>query len=232
VDSVIRLTVRSCGGGVVRRIRRQAARLGVLLRPERELWRQGFERVAGVDEVGVGPLAGPVVAAAVVFPCGASIRGVDDSKKLAGAARARLAEEIRAQALAVSVGIVEVADIDRLNIYHAALEAMRRAVVGLEVVPDHLLVDARRVPGTTVPQLALVRGDARSFSIAAASIVAKVARDAMMIELDKLYPTYGFATHKGYGTRAHRDALERSGPCPAHRRSFAPVRQPVLPGLA
>jgi len=216
----------------MRRVRRQAARLGVLLRPERELWTQGFERIAGVDEVGVGPLAGPVVAGAVVFPRDARIRGVDDSKKLSSAARARLAEEIRARALAVSVGVVEVADIDRLNIYHAALEAMRRAVIGLGAVPDHLLVDARRVPGVTLPQLALVKGDARSFSIAAASIVAKVARDAMMVELDAIYPQYGFADHKGYGTRVHLDALERYGPCPAHRRSYAPVRQPVLPGLA
>lgn len=216
----------------MRSIRRQAARLGVLLRPERELWKQGFERIAGVDEVGVGPLAGPVVAGAVVFPCDARIRGVDDSKKLSSAARARLAEEIRARALAVSVGVVEVADIDRLNIYHAALEAMRRAVIGLGAVPDHLLVDARRVPGVRLPQLALVKGDARSFSIAAASIVAKVARDAMMVELDAIYPQYGFADHKGYGTRVHLDALERYGPCPAHRRSYAPVRQPVLPGLA
>ena len=216
----------------MRSIRRQAARLGVLLRPERELWTQGFERIAGVDEVGVGPLAGPVVAGAVVFPCDARIRGVDDSKKLSSAARARLAEEIRARALAVSVGVVEVADIDRLNIYHAALEAMRRAVIGLGAVPDHLLVDARRVPGVRLPQLALVKGDARSFSIAAASIVAKVARDAMMVELDAIYPQYGFADHKGYGTRVHLDALERYGPCPAHRRSYAPVRQPVLPGLA
>jgi len=216
----------------MRSIRRQAARLGVLLRPERELWKQGFERIAGVDEVGVGPLAGPVVAGAVVFPCDARIRGVDDSKKLSSAARARLAEEIRARALAVSVGVVEVADIDRLNIYHAALEAMRRAVIGLGAVPDHLLVDARRVPGVRLPQLALVKGDARSFSIAAASIVAKVARDAMMVELDAIYPQYGFADHKGYGTRVHLDALQRYGPCPAHRRSYAPVRQPVLPGLA
>lgn len=216
----------------MRRVRRQAARLGVLLRPERELWKQGFERIAGVDEVGVGPLAGPVVAGAVVFPCDARIRGVDDSKRLSRAARARLAEEIRLRALAVSVGVVEVADIDRLNIYHAALEAMRRAVIGLGAVPDHLLVDARRIPGITLPQLALVKGDARSFSIAAASIVAKVARDAMMVELDAIYPQYGFATHKGYGTRVHLEALERYGPCPAHRRSYAPVCQPVLPGLA
>jgi len=218
-------------GGVGLRVRRQAARLGVLLRPERELWGRGFARVAGVDEVGVGPLAGPVVAAAVICGPDMRIRGVDDSKKLTAAARRGLAEEIRAQALAVSVGVASVEEIDRLNIYRAALEAMRRAVVGLAPAPDHLLVDARQVPGVTLPQLALVKGDARSFSIAAASIVAKVARDAMMVELDALYPDYGFGTHMGYGTRAHLEALRRCGPCAVHRRSFAPVLQPTLPGL-
>lgn len=217
-------------GGV--RQRRQAARLGVLLRPERELWRQGYQRIAGVDEVGVGPLAGPVVAAAVVFPTDVRIRGVDDSKKLPAAVRERLAAEIRSAAIAVGVGIVAVEDVDRLNVYQAALEAMRRAVCALSVVPDHLLVDARRVPGIDAPQLPLIKGDARSFSIAAASIVAKVTRDALMTELDARYPEYGFAAHMGYGTRAHLDAIERHGPCPAHRRSFAPVGQPMLPGIA
>ncbi|MBI4519016.1 MAG: ribonuclease HII [Deltaproteobacteria bacterium] len=214
-----------------KRQRRKAARLGVLLRPERELWRLGYRLVAGVDEVGVGPLAGPVVAAAVVFPPEVSIPGVDDSKKLTPAARERLAEAIRAQALSIGVGVVGVADIDRLNIYHAALEAMRRAVLELTLVPAHLLVDARHVPGLDIPQLALVKGDARSFSIAAASIVAKVARDRMMVALDEQYPVYGFASHMGYGTRTHREAIVRYGPCPAHRRSFAPVSQLPLPGL-
>ena len=219
------------GSGPAERRRRQAGRLGVLLRPERQLWKQGYHCVAGVDEAGVGPLAGPVVAAAVIFPPDAGIRGVDDSKKLTAATRVRLAEEIRAAALAVGVGVVPVEDIDRINIYHASLEAMRRAVAALAVAPEYLLVDARRVPGLDVPQLSLVKGDARSFSIAAASIVAKVTRDAMMAELDVLYPQYGFRLHRGYGTAAHLDALQRYGPCPAHRRSFGPVRQPTLPGF-
>jgi ribonuclease HII len=140
-------------------------------------------------------------------------------------------EAIYAQASAVGIGVVSVEDIDRLNIYHAALEAMRRAILALSVEPEYLLVDARRVPGIDVPQLPLVKGDARSFSIAAASIVAKVARDRMMVELDADYPHYGFAVNMGYGTKAHLDAIERCGPCPVHRRSFAPVRQPRLPGL-
>jgi len=216
-------------GGVRRR--RQAARLGVLLRPERQLWRQGYRCVAGVDEVGVGPLAGPVVAAAVVFPPEVRIIGVDDSKKVPAATRVRLAAEIQARA-AVGIGVVAVEDIDRLNIYRAALEAMRRAVDALPSVPDYLLVDARTVPGVVVPQLAIVKGDARSFSIAAASIVAKVTRDALMNELGGRYPEYGFAEHMGYGTPAHLEAIRRFGPCPAHRRSFAPVRQPTLPGIA
>jgi ribonuclease HII len=205
--------------------------MGVLLRPERELWQRGYQRVAGVDEVGVGPLAGPVVAAAVVFPATARIRGVDDSKIVRRAAREQLVEAIYAQASAVGIGVVSVEDIDRLNIYHAALEAMRLAILALSVEPEYLLVDARRVPGIDVPQLPLVKGDARSFSIAAASIVAKVARDRMMVELDASYPHYGFAANMGYGTKAHLDAIERCGPCPVHRRSFAPVRQPRLPGL-
>ena len=217
------------GGG--RRERRQAARLGVLLRVERELWAAGLTSVAGVDEAGVGPLAGPVVAAAVVFPPNAALRGVDDSKRLTPTRRTALEAEIRALALGVGVGIVDVADIDRLNIYHAALDAMRRAVLALPLSPDHVVVDARRIPDITPPQTALVHGDARSFSIAAASIVAKVTRDRLMHDLDARYPEYGFRDHMGYGTPQHLAAISRHGPCPAHRRSFAPVRELRLPGM-
>jgi len=213
------------------RERRQAARLGVLLRVERDLWEAGVTRVAGVDEAGVGPLAGPVVAAAVVFAPGAALRGVDDSKRLTPTRRTALEAEIRALALGVGVGIVDVSDIDRLNIYRAALEAMRRAVLALPVSPDHVLVDARRIPDITAPQTALVHGDARSFSIAAASIVAKVTRDRLMHDLDARYPEYGFRAHMGYGTPQHLAAIDRHGPCPAHRRSFAPVRELRLPGM-
>lgn len=216
---------------VGKRQRRQAARMGVLLRIERGLWGKGLVHLAGVDEVGVGPLAGPVLAAAVILPQSVKLRGVDDSKKLTAALREELAEKIRACALGVGVGIVEVDDIDRLNIYRAALEAMRRAVIALPITPDHVLVDARRIPHITHPQTALIDGDARSYSVAAASIVAKVARDRLMCDLDMLYPQYGFRRHMGYATAEHLAALERYGPSPVHRRSFAPVRELRLPGI-
>ena len=216
---------------VGRRQRRQAARLGVLLRPERSLWRLGLTRVAGVDEVGVGPLAGPVVAAAVIVPVEVNLRGVDDSKKLTRALREELATKITACALGVGVGIVDVEDIDRLNIYRAALEAMRRAVVALGSEPEHVVVDARRIPGIGIPQTALIGGDSRSYSVAAASIVAKVTRDRLMRDLGFQYPQYGFGEHMGYGTARHLAAIARYGPCPIHRHSFAPVRELRLPGL-
>src|SRR5579862_985313 len=203
--------------------------MGILLRVERELWRAGMVNVAGVDEVGVGPLAGPVVAAAVIVPEDMRLRGVDDSKTLAPARREALAAEIAVRARGIGVGVVEVADIDRLNIYRAALEAMRRAVLALPFSPDHLVVDARRIPNLDVPQTALIRGDARSFSVAAASIIAKVRRDQMMRELDVVYPHYGFRDNMGYGTAAHLAAIDLHGPSPVHRRSFAPVRELRLP---
>ncbi|HSQ00328.1 MAG TPA: ribonuclease HII [Candidatus Dormibacteraeota bacterium] len=210
---------------------RQAARRRVLLRHERALWTQGLMHVAGVDEVGVGPLAGPLVAAAVILPHECEVRGIDDSKKLTAARREALRAEIEACAVAVGIGVVEVRDVERLNTYWASIEAMRRAVAALAVPPQQVLVDARHIPGLAMPQLALVKGDARSYSIAAASIVAKVVRDAMMTQLDGCYPAYGFARHMGYGTAEHLAALERHGPCPAHRRSFLPVAQARLPGL-
>jgi ribonuclease HII len=214
-----------------KRVRRRAARMGVLLRVERALWRAGFGRIAGVDEVGVGPLAGPVVAAAVILPSDARLREIDDSKKLNGNLREEVAQAIRACALAVGVGIVEVEDIDRLNIYRASLEAMRRAVTALPVLPDHIVVDARSIPGIDIPQMALVKGDSRCYSVAAASIVAKVTRDRMMREIAAAYPQYGFDEHMGYATAQHLDAIRRYGPSRIHRRSFAPVRELRLPGF-
>lgn len=205
--------------------------MGVLLKVERELWAAGCVRVAGCDEVGVGPLAGPVVAAAVIVTPQMRIRGIDDSKKLSAARREELALRIREDAVGVGVGIVDVADVDRLNVYHAALEAMRRAVLALPDLPDHVVVDARTIPGVAVPQTPLVGGDGRSYSVAAASIVAKVTRDRLMYELHARYPDYGFDHNMGYGTAEHLAAIERHGPCPIHRRSFAPVRQMRLPGL-
>src|SRR5688572_11029726 len=165
---------------------------------ERVLWKSGIRDIAGVDEAGVAPLAGPVVAAAVMFPPDTYVDGVDDSKKLDAPTRERLAVEIRAKASGVAVGIATVQEIDAINIYHAGLLAMRRAVEGLPRPPQHLLVDARTVPGVSVPQNAFNKGDGINFTIAAASIIAKTSRDAMLEALDREYPGYGFAAHKGY----------------------------------
>jgi ribonuclease HII len=192
------------------------------------LARRGARWIAGVDEVGVGPLAGPVVACAVVFAERPWLPGLDDSKQLTRAQRERLDAEIRKQAHAIGVAEVWPDEIDRLNVYRAALEAMRRAVLALGLAPDHLLVDARTVPGVGASQTPLVGGDARDGSIAAASIVAKVHRDALMVRLDAAHPGYGFARHKGYGTLDHLAALRRLGPTPLHRRSFTPVAQLAL----
>jgi ribonuclease HII len=205
--------------------REERARIGNLLNFERVLWKAGIERIAGVDEVGVGPLAGPVAAAAVVFAPDVHIDGVDDSKRVDPDKRRELAEEIRANALCVAVGMAEVEEIDRLNVYHAGLLAMRRAIEGLPSPPQHVLTDARTIPGIDVPQNSFTKGDGMNFSIAAASIVAKVHRDALMEEMDAVYPGYGFARHKGYGTPEHQEALRRLGPCPIHRRSFTLVRE-------
>lgn len=195
-------------------------RLGKMQRAERRLWLRGFCRVAGVDEAGLGPLAGPVVAAAVVFPPGAIIEGVDDSKRLNGGRRKELAAAIRERAAAVGVGRAEVAEIDSINVYHAGLLAMRRAVESLGCLPDFLLTDARSIPGLAIPQRAFVRADRCIFSVAAASIIAKTCRDGIMEELDRFYPEYGFSRHKGYPTPEHRRALRLHGASPAHRRSF------------
>lgn len=210
---------------------RQAARRRTLLRFERALWARGVTHIAGVDEVGVGPLAGPLIAAAVILPQEVGLRGVDDSKKLTRAARERMSEQIKACAIAVGVGVVSAEEVDRLNTFWASIEAMRRAISALPIPAQHLLIDARRIPDLNLPQDALIKGDGRSYSIAAASIVAKVERDGVMTGLDQDFPQYGFANHMGYGTREHLDALARYGPCPVHRRSFIPVCQARLPGF-
>ena len=191
------------------------------------LGRVGLKHVAGADEVGMGPLAGPVIAAAVVMPPGSYVDGVADSKVLTAATRERLAEEIHRRALTVGIGVVEPEEIDRLNIYQAGLCALRRAVDALAVVPEFVLVDGREIPGLAMPQSAYPKGDSFVCSIAAASIVAKVHRDGLMRDLDRLYPGYGFARHMGYSTRAHFAAIREYGPSPIHRRSFAPVRAAV-----
>ncbi len=193
-----------------------------LFRLRGELFRNGARFVAGVDEVGVGPLAGPVVAAAVILPRRVKLAGLNDSKQVRAAERERLAEEIREQAVASCVAEANVEEIDRINIYWAALLAMRRAVTGLSTTPDQVLVDARVIPDLALPQRALVHGDGRDGTIAAASILAKVYRDKLMGRLDESFPGYGFSQHMGYATAAHRDAIARRGPSPVHRRSFAP----------
>jgi ribonuclease HII len=196
-----------------------------MLRLERLLWDLGYTRVGGVDEVGLGPLAGPVVAAAVVFPAGCDELPVDDSKKLTAAKREALDISIREKAIAFGIGLVEVEELDAMGVHQAGLEAMRRAVVAVQPGPDYLLVDARTVPDVSMGQSSYVKADTFVHSVAAASIVAKVYRDKLMTNMEEAYPGYGFGRHMGYGTAAHMEALERLGPCEIHRRSFAPVRR-------
>ena len=205
--------------------RSEGQRLRNLLRYEVELWDAGHLHVAGVDEAGMAPLAGPVVAAAVILPRSYKLRGIDDSKVLDPETRERMALVLKRDAVAWAVGVAEVEEIDRINIYHAGLLAMRRALLGLASSPSFVLVDARRIPECPVPQRGIVHGDALSLTIAAASVIAKTTRDAHMAELDARFPGYGFAAHKGYPTPQHETALRALGACPIHRRSFAPVRQ-------
>ncbi len=197
---------------------------GDLWRHEQLAWQDGFVRVAGIDEVGRGPLAGPVLAACVVLPPGFALDGIRDSKTLSARQRERAEVRIRAEAVAIGLGSVEPETIDRINILQATHHAMRLAYAQLLPLPDFVLIDG--LPVRDFPcegRKALVQGDAHSVSIAAASIVAKVARDRLMCAYDSVYPEYGFSGHKGYGSAKHLDALREHGPCPIHRRSFAPV---------
>jgi len=200
-------------------------RLDAMLHFERVLWKAGISRIAGVDEVGIGPLAGPVVAAAVVFPPGVDIDGINDSKQLDAPTRERLDKEIRAKASGIGIGIVEIEEIDRINIYHAGIRAMQLAISGLPDPPQHVLVDSRAIPDLPLPQNSFDKGDGINFSIASASIVAKVYRDRVMTELDSIYPGYGFADHKGYATPVHQRAIQELGPCGIHRKSFDYIRE-------
>jgi ribonuclease HII len=196
----------------------------MLWRYERMASAMGYQVVAGVDEVGMGPLAGPVVGGAVVLPIGIRIPGLDDSKLLTAEQRERLDRAIRRRAMAVSVCAVDHAQVDSLGLLRARHLATAGAVAGLKVPAEYLLVDAWDVPDAMIAQMAVIRGDRICASIMAASIVAKVARDRAMVEYDKLYPGYGFAGHKGYATPAHRAAIRRLGPSPIHRTSWAPFR--------
>lgn len=209
--------------------RAEGQRLRKMLQFETELWTQGVVNVAGVDEAGMSPLAGPVHAGAVVLAPGTRIRYVDDSKKLDARQREELAIEIKETAVAWAVGTATPEEIDAINIYWAGLLAMRRAVEGLGIETGHLLLDARLLKELPTPQTRLYKGDARSLSIAAASILAKTSRDARMRAYDEEHPGYGFAKHKGYPVKEHVAALEKLGACPIHRRSFGPVR--VVLGL-
>ena len=209
-----------------RKNRAEGQRLHNLLRFEIDLWDQGVNLIAGVDEAGMAPLAGPVVACAVILPRNYKLKRLNDSKQILDiAVRDELARQIKADAVAWSAGIAEVEEIDTLNIYHAGLLAMRRAVEGLTSQPDFILVDARRIPHCSTPQRGIIKGDTLSASIAAASIIAKTTRDAIMTEFDSILPGYNFATHKGYPTPEHCRCLKELGATPIHRRSFARVRE-------
>lgn len=195
---------------------------------ERAARKLGFLRIAGLDEVGRGPMFGPVVAAAVILPKGFVLKGLNDSKQLSEKKRLAFDAEIRANAVAWSIAAVDVETIDRINIRQASLLAMRQAVERLALSPDYLLIDGVDMIDWPCPQQPVVQGDGTSLSIAAASVLAKVHRDAMLVELDAVFPGYGLARHKGYCVQEHLEALGRLGPTPMHRKSFAPVAQTVL----
>ena len=189
-------------------------------RLETELREAGYKAICGVDEAGRGPLSGPVVAAACILPAGCVIEGLNDSKKLTPKQRDRLFDTVREVAVAYSVGQASPEEIDELNILNATMLAMRRAIEGLPVKADFALIDGNCARGIELPHKTVISGDALSVSISAASILAKVTRDRICLQNDRDYPEYGFAKHKGYGTKDHMDALRRLGPCPLHRRSF------------
>jgi ribonuclease HII len=195
---------------------------------EKAATRYGFLRIAGCDEVGRGPMFGPVVAAAVILPLGCRISGLNDSKQLVENKRNELNVIIRARALAFAIAAIDVETIDRINIRKASLLAMRTAVGQLAMSPDYLLIDGCDTVDWPCPQESVIHGDARSYSIAAASVLAKVYRDRLLVELDSVYPGYGLARHKGYCSREHLAALDRLGPTPLHRRNWSPVAQTML----
>ncbi len=196
---------------------------------EQEARRCGYRRIAGIDEAGRGPLAGPVVAAAVILPVRCRLAGVDDSKQLTEAERDRLYAVILEKAVGVGIGSADAHEIDSVNILEATRLAMRRALDNLAPAPDYLLTDAVTLPAVTVPGRPIIKGDALSLSIAAASIIAKVTRDRLMAAYHEAFPEYNFLSHKGYGTAEHLQRLARYGPCAIHRRTFAPVRESNLP---
>ena len=202
------------------RIGQERERLEQMRSYERDCIQKGYTYICGIDEAGRGPLAGPVVAGAVILPQDCEIFGLNDSKKLSEKRREELYEEIKEKALAWGAGVIGPGRIDEINILQADYEAMCEAIGQLKVMPQILLNDAVTIPQVRIPQISIIHGDARSVSIAAASIIAKVTRDRMMVEYDSLFPEYGFAEHKGYGTAAHYTALKKYGPCMIHRKTF------------
>lgn len=222
-------------GGAQKLVRQCRARLEALERErerlqrmytyERQLWAKGYKLVAGINEVGRGPLAGPVVAAAVILPGEVELFGLEDVKRLSSKRRKELYDLIQEKAVAVGIGMVHPDGIDEAHVMLATYKAMAKAVENLPVTPDYLLTDGLHLPGVSQPQAPIPGGDSQSCSVAAAAVVAKVARDEYMIEMDKQYPQYGFANHKGYGTQEHRLALQRYGPCPLHRKSHGVVQE-------
>ncbi|HEX2952852.1 MAG TPA: ribonuclease HII, partial [Bacillota bacterium] len=208
-------------------------RQSLMGRFETELYQDGYRKVAGVDEAGRGPLAGPVVAAAIILPRGFFVAGLNDSKQVSPKLRETIFSQLMAANLPYAVGFGTVAEIDTLNILGATRLAMKRAIEGLPIQPDYILIDALTLQAIAIPQKGIIHGDALSLSIAAASIIAKVTRDRMMVELDQAYPGYGLAKHKGYPTAEHYRALAKLGPSPIHRQSFrltADTQEPLFEG--
>ncbi|MCC0728181.1 ribonuclease HII [Clostridioides sp. ZZV14-6009] len=201
-------------------IRKEAERLETINMFENEGYSKGYLYIGGIDEAGRGPLAGPVVASVVVFKQNTKIEGVNDSKKLSEAKRDELFEVIKKEALDYGIGIVNNEEIDEFNILNATYMAMKKAINCLKQTPDYLLVDAATIPGIDIVQNPIIKGDSKSISIAAASILAKVTRDSIMYQYDRVYPEYGFKSHKGYGTKEHYEAIEKHGITPIHRKSF------------
>lgn len=221
---------RKAAARLVRRYEKAQAEHARLLKMyayEHEAWVRGHEIVAGVDEAGRGPLAGPVSVAAVILPHDLCLPKLNDSKKLSAKVREELFDEIQEKAIAVGTALIDAQTIDRVNIYQATINGMYEAIFSLQPEPQEVLIDAVPLENLPMASQSIIKGDAKSASIAAASIIAKVTRDRLMDEYDKIYPEYGFAQHKGYGTAQHIEALKKYGPCPIHRRSFEPVRSLV-----
>ena len=221
---------RKAAARLVRRYEKAQAEHARLLKMyayEHEAWARGYEIVAGVDEAGRGPLAGPVSVAAVILPHDLCLPKLNDSKKLSAKVREELFDEIQEKAIAVGTALIDAQTIDRVNIYQATINGMYEAIFSLQPEPQEVLIDAVPLENLPMASQSIIKGDAKSASIAAASIIAKVTRDRLMDEYDKIYPEYGFAQHKGYGTAQHIEALKKYGPCLIHRRSFEPVRSLV-----